>query len=292
MSRAFQRAFVGVTYGFIGLLTFSTYGQVYKVTHSSNDEAFYLAGSIHVLRPSDQPIPNEFYEALDQSDRLVIETDLSSLEMSYSILSKGIYPSDSSLLDVIPKKLANRITEYCNSTMLRAFPYLNFKPGLLDAFMEAMVLQDNGFNSMGVEQIVLDYNAKNRQIALHYLESVEEQILMISRLGSNRPKKYLKKSLRKGLNIEASIEATVSAWKTGNSRFFNRSVRALSRQSASDYNLILADRNKSWIEHDILPLVQEGFTPFVVVGTMHLYGKDGLIKSLRKRGFIITEFKS
>ena len=143
MSRAFQRAFIGVTCGLIGLLNFSTYGQVYKVTHSSNHEAFYLAGSVHVLRPSDQPIPSEFYEALDQSDRLVIETDLSNLEMNYSILSNGVYPSDSSLLDVIPKKLANRITQYCNSTMLRAFPYLNFKPGLLDAFMEAMLLQDN-----------------------------------------------------------------------------------------------------------------------------------------------------
>ena len=292
MSRPHQRASLRLTYGLISLLTFSTYGQVYKVTNSSNHEAFYLAGSIHVLRPSDQPIPNEFYEALNQSDLLIIEADLSDREMSYSILSKGVYPNDSSLLDVIPKKLANRIIEYCNSSMLRAFPYMNFKPGLLDAFMEAMVLQDNGFNSLGVEQILLDYNAENRQITLHYLESIEEQILMISRLGSKRPKKYLKKSLRKGLNIEASIDATVAAWKTGNSRFFNRSVRALSRQSASDYNLILTDRNKSWIEHDILPLVQEGFTPFIVVGAMHLYGRDGLIKSLRKKDFIISEFKS
>ena len=288
MNTTFQRTLIGL----IGLLTFSTYGQVYKVTNASTHEAFYLAGSIHVLRSSDHPIPREFYEALDQSDLLVIEADLSNLEMSYSILSKGIYPSDSSLLDVIPKKLANRITKYCDSTMLRAFPYLNFKPGLLDAFMEAMVLQDNGFKNLGVEQILLDYNAENRQITLHYLESVEEQILMISKLGSKRPKKYLKKSLRKGLNIETYIKATVAAWKTGNSRFFNRTVRALARESASDYNLILADRNKSWIEHDILPLAQEGLKPFVVVGAMHLYGKDGLIKCLAKRGFIITEFRS
>ncbi|HAB89917.1 MAG TPA: hypothetical protein DCF84_05215 [Bacteroidetes bacterium] len=292
MSKTFQRALISLAYGLIGLFTFSTYAQVYKVTNTSTHKAFYLAGSIHVLRPSDQPIPSDFYEALDQSDHLVIETDLSKLEMSYSILSKGIYPSDSSLLDVIPKKLANRITEYCDSTMLRAFPYLNFKPGLLNAFMEAMVLQDNGFNSLGVEQILLDYNVKNQQITLHYLESVEEQILMISKLGSKRPKKYLKKSLQRGLNIETSIEATVLAWKTVNSRFFNRSVRSLSRQSASDYNLILADRNKSWIEHEILPLVQEGYKPLVVVGAMHLYGRDGLIKLLTKRGFIITEFRS
>ena len=292
MSKTLQRTLTGLAYGLISLLTFSTYGQVFKVTNASTHKVFYLAGSIHVLRPSDQPIPSDFYEALDQSDYLVIETDLSHLDISYSILSKGIYPSDSSLLDVIPKKLANRISKYCDSTMLRAFPYLNLKPGLLDAFMEAMALQDNGFNSLGVEQILLDYNAKNQQITLHYLESVEEQILMISKLGSNRPKKYLKKSLRKGLNIETSIEATALAWKTGNSRFFNRSVRAFSRQSASDYNLILADRNKSWIEHEILPLVHEGFKHLVVVGAMHLYGRDGLIKSLTKRGFIITEFRS
>ena len=291
MRKPLQRALIGLTFELISLLPFSTYGQVYTVTNASTNEVFYLAGSIHVLRHSDRPIPGEFYKALELSNHLVIEADLSNLEMNYSILNKGTYPNDSSLLDVIPKKLAKRITEYCDSTMLRVFPYFKFKPGLLGAFMEAMVLQDNGFNSIGVEQILLDHNADNLQIKLDYLESVEEQILMISKLGHKRPKQYLKKSLKEGLNIEASIEATVLAWKTGDSRFFNRSVRALSRQSASDYNLIIADRNKTWIEHDILPMIQEGFKPFVVVGAMHLYGRDGLIKLLTKRGFVISDFR-
>ena len=291
MRKPLQRALIGLTFELISLLPFSTYGQVYTVTNASTNEVFYLAGSIHVLRHSDRPIPGEFYKALELSNHLVIEADLSNLEMNYSILNKGTYPNDSSLLDVIPKKLAKRITEYCDSTMLRVFPYFKFKPGLLGAFMEAMVLQDNGFNSIGVEQILLDHNADNLQIKLDYLESVEEQILMISKLGHKRPKQYLKKSLNEGLNIEASIEATVLAWKTGDSRFFNRSVRALSRQSASDYNLIIADRNKTWIEHDILPMIQEGFKPFVVVGAMHLYGRDGLIKLLTKRGFVISDFR-
>lgn len=291
MTKTFRSAFVGLTCGVLSLLAFSASGQVYKVTNSSTQQEFYLAGSIHVLRPADQPIPYEFFKALAQSDHLVIEADLSKLEINYTHLAMGTYPSDSSLSDVIPKKLAKKITQYCDATMLRAFPYMNFKPGLLDAFMEAMVLQDNGFTSLGVEEILLDYNAENRQITLHYLESIEEQILMISRLGSKRPKQYLKRSLRKGLNMKASIEETVLAWKTGNTRFFNRANRALSKQSASDYQVIIADRNKTWIEHNILPLLQEGFTPFVVVGAMHLYGRDGLIQLLSKRGFTATDFR-
>ena len=291
MTKTLRSAFVGLTYGVLSLLALSTSGQVYKVTNSSTQQVFYLAGSIHVLRPADQPIPYEFYKGLDQSNHLVIEADLSKFEINHTHLAMGTYPSDSSLLDVIPKKLAKKITQYCDATMLRAFPYMNFKPGLLDAFIEAMVLQDNGFISLGVEKILLDYNAENRQLTLHYLESLEEQILMISRLGSKRPKQYLKSSLRKGLNMKTSIEETVLAWRTGDSRFFNRANRALSKQSASDYQVIIADRNKTWIEHDILPILQEGFTPFVVVGAMHLYGKDGLIQLLSKRGFTVTDFR-
>ena len=97
-----------------------------------------------------------FSRALAQSDHLVIEADLSKLEINYTHLAMGTYPSDSSLSDVIIPKTRKKITQYCGcATMLRAFPYMNFKPGLLDAFMEAMVLQDNGVYQSREEEILL-----------------------------------------------------------------------------------------------------------------------------------------
>ena len=52
--------------------------------------------------------------------------------------------------------------------MLRAFPYLNFKPGLLDAFIEVMVLQDNWVyqSRSGTDCIGLQCKPSTNRLAL------------------------------------------------------------------------------------------------------------------------------
>ncbi|MCR4291032.1 MAG: TraB/GumN family protein [Candidatus Scalindua sp.] len=41
--------------------------------------SFYLAGSCHVLRKSDYPLPDEFESAYEDADQIIFETDIEAL---------------------------------------------------------------------------------------------------------------------------------------------------------------------------------------------------------------------
>ena len=263
--------------------------QVYSLSNPSNGQKFYLGGSIHVLRESDYPIPQTFYAALDSSDHLVFEADISQLAINYSILADGVYPKDSSLSDVLSPNVYQEVVNYCNATQLSLFPYKQFRPGLLGMLMEVMSLQELGFTSSGVEELLIDYNKNHHQHEVSYLESAADQILMIQNIGKKRPELYLKGVIKNCQEMEVAIPSMINAWRHGKRRFFNRANLAYARQSAADYRLLISSRNKVWTENYLLPLLNKEKHPFVIVGAMHLYGKDGLLKMFKGQGFKVKK---
>ena len=50
---------------------------VWRVT--DGESTVYLGGTVHLLRPSDYPLPEEFDQAYEGSSELFFETDISSM---------------------------------------------------------------------------------------------------------------------------------------------------------------------------------------------------------------------
>jgi len=70
---------------------------VWKVT-SPNQNALYLAGSIHALRSADYPLPPAFNRAFDASSRVAFEVDSKALAASSHSLEKaGVYARNDTL---------------------------------------------------------------------------------------------------------------------------------------------------------------------------------------------------
>jgi len=57
--------------------TISADSSVWKIT--SGENTVYLGGTVHLLRPSDYPLPEEYEQAYQESAVLVFETDISSM---------------------------------------------------------------------------------------------------------------------------------------------------------------------------------------------------------------------
>ena len=63
---------------------------------------FYLAGSCHVLRASDYPLPPEFERAYKEAEVLLFETDMEALsgpQTQQKLLSIGALPAGQTLKD-------------------------------------------------------------------------------------------------------------------------------------------------------------------------------------------------
>ena len=66
----------------------------------ADNGSFYLAGSCHVLRKSDYPLPKEFESAYAAADQVIFETDMEALrspDIRLLMMSKGMYTGDDTL---------------------------------------------------------------------------------------------------------------------------------------------------------------------------------------------------
>ena len=75
---------------------------VYEITQGKNK--VYLAGTIHLLRPQDFPIPNEFNEAYKRSQKIYFETDMEKAKapaFGQRFAQAMILPNNQTLKDVL-----------------------------------------------------------------------------------------------------------------------------------------------------------------------------------------------
>ena len=71
---------------------------VWKVT--KGEQSLFIGGTLHVLAPSDYPLPDSYSESYLQAQTLVFETDLSALstpDLQLRMLSVLTYPKGKDL---------------------------------------------------------------------------------------------------------------------------------------------------------------------------------------------------
>ncbi len=98
---------------------------VWKLASGSNK--FYIAGSCHILRKSDYPLPEEFEFAYENVDQVIFETDLESLmrtDIQRLLISIGMYTGNETFEKKISKKACASSVKYCNdNTMILELTY-------------------------------------------------------------------------------------------------------------------------------------------------------------------------
>jgi uncharacterized protein YbaP (TraB family) len=60
------------------------------------------------------------------------------------------------------------------------------------------------------------------------------------------------------------------------------------KESPEIYRALVADRNRRWMTR-LNSMLNERQDYLVIVGAMHLVGKDGVVELLRQRGFKIQQ---
>mgnify|MGYP000984416752 CR=1 FL=1 len=102
----------------------------------------------------------------------------------------------------------------------------------------------------------------------------------------------IKSTLRDLHKMEKILEKVIVHWRRGELEKLDREMSADMRREAPEvYQYLLIDRNQAW-----LPKIEALFsTPeveLVLVGSLHLSSKDGLLAQLKKRGYRIQPYQA
>ena len=275
-----------------------THGFLFEVVPKGSSTAkLFLYGTLHVGTEAVTPFTHAVKQSLRASAQLALEVDPSDVGgMARLVGPMVMYPADDSLERHVPaatlaelKKVLPRY-KLAEATVMRMRLWM---VGMMLGLAEAELL---GYKaSFGTENFLAAY-AKTHGMPIVEVEGAEAQLKIIG----GEPEAVQLAALVDGLQDLASGKSTkklheiVTMWTSSDPKTAEAllreahtskrpSERAFAKHLLDDRNLTMIARAEEYLRGPK--------TTFMAVGSLHLFGPQGLVALLRKRGYELRELR-
>jgi uncharacterized protein YbaP (TraB family) len=220
----------------------------------------YLLGSVHVLKPADSDLPSEAVRAYASAKALVMEIDLNNVTADSLLggdLSMESLPAGQTLAEALGPDAYGKFTAHVKTLGLDPDFFSAFQPWFAAMALQQAELTQQGFDAgSGVDEQFAQRAAADHKPIIA-LETIDQQL---------------------------GIFANVSAWRTGDVKKLERLLSESYQQYPELFRLLTTDRNRQWLP-TITALLHEDQDYMVIVGALHLVGKDGVVQMLQQAGY-------
>ena len=218
-----------------------------------------------------------------------METDLNQSDTAsqQSLLSYAMLPDETSLAQQLSSSLYQRTIQTAALYQLKEPLLAKFRPWFVAITLQQQAIQQAGYQaSLGIDQHFIAL-ANNKQLAISYLETPEQQLAYLARLDDVEDD-FLESTLKQINKVSDELPDLIAAWEKGD----RNKIQALLDDDDTSPELqayleqhLIKERNQNWIPKII---AQKSQRNFMVVGAMHLYGHDGLLLMLEQNGYKLT----
>jgi len=250
-----------------------------------------LLGSVHMLKPGASELPPEAAQAYAHAKALVMEVDLNALnaeDLLTAMSNQSAMAEDQTLAEALGPALYDRFRKQARVLGLDADMLAHTQPWLAALALDQAQMAKLGYASAAGVDEQLAHQAAADHKPIVGLETVEEQLGVFARLSAAQQRRFLAYTLDEEERAGDELEHMVSAWRRGDTV----ALEQLLQEGFEDFPDLLAvlttERNRRWLA-TLLPLLAENQDYLVVVGAMHLVGKNGLVELLRQRGYSVTQ---
>jgi len=273
----------------INLLSYNAFAEssVWKVSKGKN--YFYLGGTIHMLTENDHPLPNEFSVAYKDASKIFFETDLvetQTAEFQSRLISAMTYSDDRTLGSELSLKVYSELADFMAMRKIPIENFSKFLPWGVSLMITMLEYQRLGM----IPDYGVDAYFNNLALAdskkIDSLETPKEQLKLLTSMGKLDPNLSIEYTLRDLERLPEFIKLMKTSWRSGDLEKLSTSpfVVQMKMEFPEMYNTMVTNRNNAWMKQ--LPsLIDDNARELVLVGAMHLSGKDGLLYQLKTQGF-------
>jgi hypothetical protein len=248
-----------------------------------------LLGSMHMLRASDHPLPAAVDQLVDRAETVVMEIDLDDIEAAGQqrlILEKAVLPQGTVLADVIDAELYGILEKDTAEVGLDLAQLARFEPWFLAMTMLEIGMNKVGFTSArGIEQYVLGRTRAGGKEVLG-LETLEFQLGIFDAMTPELQEQFLAQTLTELAEAETAMNAMADAWAAGELEPLSEELLASFDEFPGLYDTLVTERNEKWVVQ-LEDMLDDRKRYLVVVGALHLVGRDNVIDRLQARGHAV-----
>jgi len=263
---------------------------VWKVT-GENGAVAYLAGSIHMLRPEDHPLPPTYDVAYEKSDTVYFEVDVQNMtSMQARVLEMSKLPDGQRVEDVVSEQTYTKLQDYFEMRGIGGEIFETMHPGMLAMTIGSLeAIQIGALPQFGVEMIY-DRRARADDKPVKALETIEYQIgLFNDELTGEQQEALLAETLDETENTSTVQTGLIDAWKAGDTDRLAELLHEEFDERPRLTELVLHQRNRNWIEPIEEEMRDADSTPVFIVGAGHLAGDESVIELLEEQGYRLRQ---
>jgi uncharacterized protein YbaP (TraB family) len=255
----------------------------------SNNTTVYLLGSVHLMKEDAYPLADSIEEAFERSQVMMFEVDLDQLTTAaLKLLSEGSLPEGETLQDVISEETLKLVTARIRDLGYEPARFERMRPWLLAITLTSHELARAGYGQTSGIDVHFFERAKAANKERLALETVDFQIQLFAGLSEEENEAFLRHTLDDLDAVIPFVDDLMQHWCRGHVPEVEKLLTEAYQEFPELFRRLVSERNRSW-----LPRVEEllaGDTgAMVVVGALHLVGKEGLIELLKRKGYSVEQ---
>jgi uncharacterized protein YbaP (TraB family) len=260
-------------------------GLFYKV--ESPSATAYLLGSIHVGKRQSYPLPAAIESAFERADTLVLEVALDEqqkLEAGAKLAAVGTYPAGDSLDRHISAELMQAVTAKLRDAAVPPAAISRFRPWFAATLLTVSELGKLGYEPEQGIDVYFQRRATKEQKRVVGLETLEEQVALFTGLSPKVEELMLRESLDELPRLAQVMQGAIRAWDKGDAQGLDQMLMHTMKKPEYRqlYQRIFVERNLK-MAGEIEQYLATSSVYFVVVGSGHVVGKQGIVEVLRAR---------
>ena len=259
----------------------------------STTTKLYLAGTVHILRDNDFPLPPAFESAYKQAQTLAFEVDIDQTRepaFQQQMMQAIKLPAGTRLEQVLKSETLDKLHAFLNRNGLELDQFNELKPSMIAMTMTIIELRKIGVNSAGVDDFFY-HKARRDGKQVLALESIQQQIEFLTEMGQGQEDMMILQTLQEIESLSSDFNDMLRSWRQGDTRKLeDLFITPMKQEFGPVYQQLIVNRNQNWLQQ-LKAYLQTPDTEMVLVGSAHLPGEDGLLTLLKNAGYRISQLE-
>lgn len=260
---------------------------LWKIDGPGVQKGCFLFGTMHLIEKDYFVFPKSLQQIVKKTGVLIMELNGTPKQAT---VKSSLQLQVGSFFDFFTKEQSDSIVSWAKANLhMDSSNFCTFIQPMKPFVMAQLMAQIQFKKSVESYEMTFENLAKNEEIPIVGLETVEEQLKFINQLPIATQVSMVMETIRLGDKSHAKLVELEHTYQSQNIDSLHQLMQDETGIVANEQTTLVDNRNANWIPK-IEKFIQKDRT-FIAVGAGHLGGEKGIIRLLQAKGYRVTPIK-
>ncbi len=260
---------------------------LWQISGKGIKQPSFMFGTFHLLCKDDIVFSKNLQTALSSSSEVYFEINLDDTKNTFGAM-QFMNMKNKTLKELYTTSEYEKVTKFFKDSLKMGLDFFaKTKPMMLEALLFPKMMPCKSPSGIELELLKI---AKAQKKPINGFETIEFQAAIFDSISYESQAKSLLRDIDSTASFKIYFNKMVDVYKRQQTDKLVEIMADTSFNEGENNDALLKNRNTNWVNQ--LQEILKTKNIFMAVGAAHLFGKDGLIAMLRKKGYTVIPIKN